>query len=451
MTPSANRYSLYGALFGACFPLFATLLAAYLAHGALDLAAVVAVQRASPLLWIIDSAPLWLGLFAWFGGVQMDRVQATHGRLQQSEQRFRSVVDSLGEGVVLTDLSGRATYANPRAAELLGGRARNLDGSMLQALLPPPDDGAEGNPAASGSASHYTAKLLDTQGLSAVVEVRRSLVHGAAGGTTEVVAVLTDITNRLHLEEELRQAQKMEAIGKLAGGIAHDFNNMLTAIIGFADLLQSEIEASDERSEYVHEIRKAADRSAELTKQLLAFGRKQVLQPRVFDLNDVLLGMEPMLRRLIGAHIELVARCGEALPPVLADPGKLEQVLLNLVVNARDAMSDGGHLLLETGATTIESTDARMCAGLKPGSYVLLRVSDTGCGMDRETQARIFEPFFTTKPIGQGTGLGLSTVYGIVKQSGGHIEVESEPGCGTNFHIYLPCAQAMARIASGVS
>jgi len=456
MQSAANRYTLYGALFGTCFPVLATVLAAYLGHGSVDWSRIAEVQRLSPLLWIIDSAPFWLGVFARFGGMQLDRLQATHARLQQSEQRFRSVVDSLGEGVVLTDLAGRVTYANSPASTLAGSHGSRLEDLLRRAPVELSDAAA-----ASRRARYETMELEVAESGRVTVELRRSLVPGAPGREPELLAVITDVTSRVELEEQLRQSQKMEAVGQLAGGIAHDFNNMLTVISGFATLLEAELDPADPRHEHAHEIRKAAARSADLTRQLLAFSRRQFLQPRIFDMNEVLLSMDQMLRRLIGADIEFVARCASELPSVVADPGQLEQVLLNLVVNARDALSGGGRLLIETRSIVVDETPAGSVAELPPGPYVLLRVSDTGCGMDRETQARIFEPFFTTKPIGGGTGLGLSTVYGIVKQTGGHIAVDSVAGEGTTFHLYIPCArshsssedigQATARALHGVT
>jgi signal transduction histidine kinase len=239
-------------------------------------------------------------------------------------------------------------------------------------------------------------------------------------------------------EEQLRQSQKMEAIGRLAGGIAHDFNNLLTAITGYGDLLLRGLGKKHKLRREAMEISKAAQRAADLTGQLLAFSRQQVLRPRIIDLNAVVTDMEMMLRRVIGEHIKLITRLDSDLGAVKADPGQMHQVLLNLVVNARDAMPEGGEAVIETAAVTLSKSYADEHPGVEPGSYVRLSVSDSGTGIDEETQGRLFEPFFTTKEQGKGTGLGLSTVYGIVRQSGGHISVDSQLGKGSTFKILLP-------------
>jgi two-component system, cell cycle sensor histidine kinase and response regulator CckA len=240
-------------------------------------------------------------------------------------------------------------------------------------------------------------------------------------------------------EDQLRMSQKLEAVGQLAGGVAHDFNNLLTVISGYSELVLNRLTESDENRPKVQEIKRAAERAATLTRQLLAFSRKQVLQPRLFDLNHLVSDMTKMLRRLIGENIEMTTVIGEA-APINADQGQIEQVLMNLVVNARDAMPNGGHVTIETARVEIDDVYSSTHLNVKPGPYVMLAVSDSGCGIDAETQKHIFEPFFTTKEQGKGTGLGLSTVYGIVRQSGGHIWLYSEPGHGTAFKIYLPTA-----------
>jgi two-component system cell cycle sensor histidine kinase/response regulator CckA len=258
-----------------------------------------------------------------------------------------------------------------------------------------------------------------------------------AGTPVRAAGIGLDVTERHILEEQYRQSQRVEAIGQLAGGIAHDFNNLLTAIQGYCELLSSELGSASPHQGDLGEIRHAADRAASLTRQLLAFSRRQILEVRVLDLRDSLRGMEPMLRRLIGEDIDLVVRVTDEAARVKADSGQVEQVILNLAINARDAMPEGGSLLLEVMNVTLDESYARRHVSVGPGRYVMLAVSDTGEGMDAATQARIFEPFFTTKKTG-GTGLGLSTVYGIVKQSGGNIWVYSEPRQGATFKVYFP-------------
>jgi signal transduction histidine kinase/CheY-like chemotaxis protein len=264
-------------------------------------------------------------------------------------------------------------------------------------------------------------------------------------GRAARMSVLNDITARSaaeeslrRTEEQLRQSQKMDAVGRLAGGIAHDFNNLLSVILSYADLIASNLSPSDPVGADVAEIRKATLTAADLTRQLLVFTRQQVVAPKVLNLNDVILNMDKMLRRILGEDIDLVLALVPSLGLVLVDPSSVEQVVMNLVVNARDAMPTGGKLTIETGHVDLDDAYAGQHLGAKPGSHVMLAVSDTGTGMDRETQRRIFEPFFTTKAVGKGTGLGLSTVFGIVQQAGGSVWVYSEPGKGATFKVYLP-------------
>jgi signal transduction histidine kinase len=252
------------------------------------------------------------------------------------------------------------------------------------------------------------------------------------------------------LEDQLRQSQKMEAVGRLAGGVAHDFNNLLTIVLGYTDILLGSIRDQDPSRQLLAEIKKAGERCASLTRQLLAFSRKQVLLPRVLNLNAVISALEKMLNSLLGEHIVLAVTLDPDLRAVKTDPSQIEQVILNLAVNARDAMPRGGRLLIETANVTLGAAYARMHSEVAPGSYVLMSVSDTGCGMDESIRARVFEPFFTTKEPGKGTGLGLATVYGVIKQSGGHIEVSSAIGKGTTFKIYLPqTGQSAESISTG--
>jgi two-component system cell cycle sensor histidine kinase/response regulator CckA len=259
------------------------------------------------------------------------------------------------------------------------------------------------------------------------------------------IAIFKDITERKVLEKQLRQAQKMEAIGQLTGGIAHDFNNLLSVILGYSEALEVQLPENDALQKKCRQIKKAGQSAASLTRQLLAFSRQQVLEPKVMDLNAVVLDTEKMLRRLIGADIDLSTALDASLGSIKADEGQIEQIIINLVVNARDAMPQGGRLTIETANIDLGEDYARLHPPLQPGPYAVLSVSDTGIGMDAKTQARIFDPFFTTKELGRGTGLGLATVYGVVRQSGGHIWVYSELQQGATFKIYLPRVEELPR------
>ncbi|HEY6928919.1 MAG TPA: PAS domain-containing protein, partial [Thermoanaerobaculia bacterium] len=294
-------------------------------------------------------------------------------------------------------------------------------------------------------------RIIRPDGSIRWVEEQADVVRDETGTAVRMVGIIQDVTERKQLEAQLVQAQKMEAIGRLAGGVAHDFNNILTAILGYSDVLLAQAGEGHPWHEDLEEIRKAGERAAGLTRQLLAFSRKQVLAPEVLDLGSVLANVEKILRRVIGEDIELATSSETGLAPVRADPGQLEQVLLNLAVNARDAMPRGGRLTIEARNVVIDEAYARTHVPLVPGRYVMLGVSDTGVGMDKETRAHIFEPFFTTKERGKGTGLGLSMVYGIVKQSGGYIWVDSEPGKGATFRIHFPPTESAPEVPHPVS
>ena len=283
----------------------------------------------------------------------------------------------------------------------------------------------------------YETRCARKDGSLVDVYVSTAALRGV-GGMLGTVWVIADVTERKMMEEQLRQAQKMDAVGQLAGGVAHDFNNLLTVITSYGQFLLNALPEQDPRRSDAHQITQAAARAASLTRQLLAFSRRQVLQPQVLDLNEVIGDMERLLRRVISEDIALVTQFESAIGAVRADRGQIEQVVMNLVVNARDAMPNGGVLAISTRVAYLDTAYARRHAGVNPGKHVVFAVRDTGVGMDAATQQRIFEPFFTTKVKGKGTGLGLSTVYGIVRQSGGHIDVRSAPGRGTTFEIILP-------------
>ncbi|HJQ31476.1 MAG TPA: response regulator [Pyrinomonadaceae bacterium] len=360
--------------------------------------------------------------------------------LREGEERYRLLFESNPQPMWVYDLETlRFLAVNEAAIRHYGYSRAEFLAMTVKDIRPPEDVPALMDNVANvrgGFDEAGTWRHLKKDGSRINVEVTsHELVF--AGRRAELV-LANDMTERKRLEEQLRQAQKMEAVGRLAGGVAHDFNNLLTVINGYSDLLAKRLRAEDPLRLNVEEIRKAGERAASLTRQLLAFSRKQVLQPKVIDLNEVVRETEKMLRCLIGEDIELRASLGPWLGSVKADPGQMEQVLMNLAVNARDAMPRGGKLTISTENVYLDEEYAAHHVTVAPGRYVILAVSDTGTGMDEQTKARIFEPFFTTKVAGKGTGLGLSTVYGIVKQSGGYVWVYSEVGRGTTFKIYLP-------------
>jgi two-component system cell cycle sensor histidine kinase/response regulator CckA len=333
-------------------------------------------------------------------------------------------------------------FANGAAATVLGARdASALTGMMLADMAAPRSRGLiEERVRALGEGSdvplvHHTMTRLDGSGL---VDVESVSIPLSFQGRSAALTVARDVTARVRLEEELRHAQRMEAVGRLAGGVAHDFNNLLMVIISYSELLTAQLSHDERILRDVQEIRHAADRAAALTRQLLSFSRRQVLQPAPLEINEVVRGTEGLLRRLIGPEIEVVARMDPTAGMVFVDKGQLEQVIVNLVVNARDAMPDGGVLTVETQLTLAADAPAVARNATKAEHYAAIIVRDTGAGMDAATVRRIFDPFFTTKEMGRGTGLGLSTVHGIVEQSGGAVTVDSKVGVGSEFRILLP-------------
>jgi len=353
--------------------------------------------------------------------------------LTDQDKKFQFLFEENPQPMWVFDpVSQQILEANQAAAQLYGYGRDEFRGMSLARLEGSHTSKEADAPALSdGIYSHRTRDGRRFEAETAVREIEY-------GGATVHLVALLDVTIRRQLEAQLRQAQKMEAVGMLAGGVAHDFNNLLTIITGYSQLILKNLSPSDPNHHSAEQIVKAGERAAALTRQLLAFSRRQVLQPKVVDLNKLVTSLGSMLRRVIGEDIDLRLEMRPELGQVNADPGQMEQVLMNLVVNARDAMPSGGTLTIETANVMLDDGYAGRNIGVRPGPYTLLAVSDNGVGMDEATQAHLFEPFFTTKGSGRGTGLGLSTVFGIVKQSGGSVEVYSVPGRGTSVKIYLP-------------
>ncbi len=366
-----------------------------------------------------------------------------------SDASYSALVEQAPVGIYRSTPAGKFLSANSALARMLGypspsdlltldmGRDVYADPTERQRLL---------------DEDTYSDRIYDDlettwkrkDGTRLRVQLSVRAVRDGSGRVEFYESFVRDITTQRQLESQLLQAQKMEAVGRLAGGVAHDFNNLLTVILSYGDLLLEDLPADSADREGVEQIVRAAQSASELTRQLLAFSRQQVLKPQVLDLNDIVAGLERLLARVLGEDVQLTSILADDLGAVKVDPGQLEQVIMNLCVNARDAMPKGGRLTIETGNVELDETYMQGHPTGKPGRYVMLAVTDTGMGMDAETQARIFEPFFTTKQIGKGTGLGLATVYGIVQQSGGFIWVYSEPGHGTCFKVYLPCVDEAA-------
>jgi PAS domain S-box-containing protein len=363
--------------------------------------------------------------------------------LQKSDSKFRTIFERVAVGIALVSIDGQLMESNPALREMLGYGEEELRHRVFNEFSYTEDAAIDvdlDQELIAGKRDHYQIekRFVRKDGGMVWCQLNVSLVRGREKEHPFTIVMLEDITERKRLETQFFQSQKMETIGRLAGGIAHDFNNLLTVIKGYTQLSLNQIQKGHPCRENIEEIKGAAERAAELTNQLLTFSRRQILDMKVLDLNTIVSGLEKMMARIIGEDIEMFTVLDDRLGKVKTDPSQIEQVILNLVVNARDAMPAGGKLAIETANVVLDETYVRAHVGVTPGNYVMLSVSDTGCGMSPEIKELIFEPFFTTKEEGKGTGLGLSTIYGIVRQSGGNIWVYSELGRGTTFKIYLP-------------
>ena len=376
----------------------------------------------------------------------------TAEQLGEYRSKLASIIDSSEDAILSKDLNGIITSWNRGAEHIYGYTPEEVVGKHISLLTPSdrPDEISDilQRIARGESLEHYESVRVTKDKRHLNVSISVSPLRSATGDIVGASAIVRDVTAQKKAESQLRQSQKMEAIGRLAGGVAHDFNNILGIISACNEFLRDRIDAASEPSPYVDNIKKAIERGTSLTRQLLTFSRTSVVQPRVLDVNERLKDISKLLRPLLGDDVEILVVPKSALAVVEADPGQLDQIVVNLAVNARDAMPRGGKFILETGAVRFDEDFADQHQTMPAGKYVMLAVSDTGHGMDEATISRIFEPFFTTKEIGKGTGLGLATVYGIVKQSAGHILVYSEPGHGTTFKIYLPSADHKIGVAS---
>jgi len=381
-------------------------------------------------------------LFDMYTVYQHFQIQAVRKDVIEREEVFRLISENAADMIAVVDANGKRLYNSPSYEKILGYTVEDLRTTTpLEQIHPEDRDKVtkaadEALSTATGSTLEYRMRHKD--GSWRTLESRASTIV-KAGQVEKLVIVNRDVTERKRLEEQFRQSQKMEAVGRLSGGVAHDFNNLLGVIIGYGEIVQEGTAADSPLRTSVEEMLKAGHRAASLTRQLLAFSRQQVMDPRVLDLNAVVKDMEKMLKRLIGEDVQLKTDLDPDLARIKADPGQIEQVIMNLAVNARDAMPNGGRLEISTSNFHMDDNFVRRYPyPVQVGDYALLTVTDTGIGMDAATRTRVFEPFFTTKGKGKGTGLGLSTVYGVVKQSGGYIEVHSEPGAGATFKLYLP-------------
>jgi PAS domain S-box-containing protein len=389
-----------------------------------------------PVMVVFPAATLLIGILL---GNEERRIVAA-GKLRESEAKYTAAFNTSPDAININRLDGLFVDVNDGFVRLTGFTREDVIGKSSSEidLWAIPEDrkklirGLKENGYVENLESSFRCK--DGSLKKALMSARFIYVNNER----HILSITRDVTKYLEMENQLRQAQKMETIGKLAGGIAHDFNNLLMVILGYVELVLNDLDSADRHHGLLTQVQKAGCRARDITRQLLVFSRKQILQPVVLNLNDSVENLQRMLGRLIGEDIKVTTSFAGDLGNVQADPGQMEQVLMNLVVNARDAMPQGGILTIETANVELDEGYTHRHVGMEPGRYVMLAVTDTGCGMDKEVMEKIFDPFFTTKEFGKGTGLGLSTVYGIVSQSGGHIACTSEPGHGTTFRIYLP-------------
>ncbi|OQY29292.1 MAG: hypothetical protein B6243_11390 [Anaerolineaceae bacterium 4572_5.2] len=387
------------------------------------------------------------------GGSSADRKRErkeAEAALIESEARYRLLAENATDIIWTTDMNFQTTYVSLAIEQILGysveeGLTLNLENILtptscqaakrvfLTELVTEKRNGED-----SPRTRTLEVEAIRKDGDKVWLEIKLRFLRDVKGRPTGALSVARDISERKSLQAQFHQAQKMEAVGRLAGGVAHDFNNLMTAVLGYCGLALHQLDEGDLVRQDVLEIKKAGERAAALTRQLLIFSRQEALETQIVNLNYIVVNLKKMLRRLIGEHIELAAVLAENLGTIESNSGQIEQIIINLAINARDAMPKGGEITIETANVVLDRDYARQHLDVTPGPYVMLAVSDTGHGMDRETQGRVFDPFFTTKEQGQGTGLGLATVHGIVKQNNGHIWLYSEPGYGTSFKIYLP-------------
>jgi PAS domain S-box-containing protein len=379
---------------------------------------------------IADSDAIFVGIIR-----DLTESKRAEQELREIAGRLKAVIDTAVDGVMMFDAGGKILTVNPACEKLFGYTAAQMIGTSAEALMPLPAGNGHGN---GGGAREVEGRRRD----GSTFPMELSIGEAEEKGEAVRVAIIHDITERKQTEAQLVQAQKMETVGQLSGGIAHDFNNLLTVVVGNAEVLSDLLKGRADLQALADAIVQAGDRGAELTQRLLAFSRRQTLQPVEVDCNALVAGTEKLLRRMLAETITVRTILEGDLWTAYADPGQLENALLNLAINARDAMLDGGSLTISTGNVALDARYRDMHPEVNPGPYVMVAVTDTGCGMSKDVLEHVFEPFFTTKEVGKGSGLGLSMVYGFVKQSNGHVAIYSEPGLGTTVRLYLPASAA---------